>query len=54
MKCPSCEDLFTDDLVGWSMDEEYDYIEITVTCDGCGKSFFQRIMPNDLKAEKLL
>ena len=48
MKCPECKSLIKQENVGWSMDEEYDYIEIDVECDECGKEFFDRIMPHDL------
>lgn len=48
MECPECKALIKEENVGWSMDEEYSYIEIDVECDECKKGFFTRIMPHDL------
>ena len=49
MKCPECNSLIKDENIGWSMDNEYDYIQIDVECENCGGNFFIRIMPYDLK-----
>lgn len=48
MNCPECKALIKQENVGWSMDEEYDYIEIDVECGECHKNFFTRIFPKDL------
>jgi len=52
MNCPECKSLIKQEHVGWSMDEEYDYIEVDVECDECGKNFFTRIMPKDLVVDE--
>lgn len=48
MNCPECKALIEQDHVGWSMDDENDFIEIDVECVECGKDFFSRIHQKDL------
>ena len=48
MKCPKCRSLIKQEYVGWSMDDENDFIEVDVECNECGKEFFSRIKSEDL------
>ncbi|GAG99183.1 unnamed protein product, partial [marine sediment metagenome] len=40
MNCPECKAEIKQENVGWSMHDEFNYLEIDVECDECGERSF--------------
>lgn len=48
MNCPGCKAVIKKTGIVLSIVEDYDFVEVEITCEECNKVFFARIAPENL------